>query len=85
MIQDDLLKILRCPETRQPLRVAEGELLSRLNEEIRGGRLENRVGQKVENVLDGGLIREDGQYLYPIVDDIPIMLSDESIRLKDFS
>jgi uncharacterized protein YbaR (Trm112 family) len=36
----------------------------------------------VEKQLDGGLVREDGAYLYPIEDDIPIMLIDEAIPLK---
>jgi uncharacterized protein YbaR (Trm112 family) len=33
--------------------------------------------------LAGGLVREDRQWLYPIVDDIPVMLVDEAISLAD--
>jgi uncharacterized protein YbaR (Trm112 family) len=31
--------------------------------------------------MNGGLIREDGKYLYPIRKDIPIMLIDEALPL----
>ncbi len=82
MISDELLAILQCPETRQPLRIAEGELIARLNGLIGGRRLTNRVGQKVETKFDGGLIREDDKVLFPIVDGIPILLIDDSIHLE---
>lgn len=84
MISEDLLAILLCPETRQTLRVAEGPLIERLNAAVRAGTLTNRVGHQVETPLDGGLIREDNQWLYPIVDDIPIMLADEAVSLEGY-
>ena len=33
--------------------------------------------------MDGGLVREDRAFLYRIEDDIPIMLIDEAVPLKD--
>ncbi len=45
------------------------------------GKITNRGGKIVENPLDGGLIREDKKFLYPIDDGIPIMLIDEAISL----
>jgi len=33
--------------------------------------------------IDAGLVRADGKFLYPIRHDIPIMLVDEAIPLKD--
>ena len=81
MISDELLAILQCPETRQPLRVADGSLIAELTRQIVAKSLVNRLGQTVESKFDGGLIREDGTCLFPIVDGIPIMLVDESIPL----
>ncbi len=81
MIDQELLDILVCPETKQPIRVADAELLARLNDAIREGTVQNRGGQAVSEVVAEGLIREDGKYLYPIRDDIPIMLIDEAIPL----
>jgi uncharacterized protein YbaR (Trm112 family) len=57
-------------------------VIADLNSRIRQGTLTNRAGKPVTERIDGGLIREDGQYLYPIRDDIPIMLIDEAIALE---
>ena len=82
MVDQKLLDILVCPETKQPLRVADMQLLDRLNADIRAGSVTNRGGEEVVATLDEGLVREDGQVLYPVRDDIPIMLIDESIPLS---
>jgi uncharacterized protein len=79
----ELLEILACPETKQPLTFAESVLLEHLNNRIRQGQLTNRRGTSVTELIDGGLVRQDGQYLYPIRDDIPIMLIDEAISLAE--
>lgn len=80
-IRKELLDILACPETKQPLTLADAALVARLNECIEQGQLTNRGGEQVTEPIDGGLVREDGQYLYPIRDDIPVMLIDESVAL----
>ena len=41
----------------------------------------NRGGETVSAPLVEALVREDGTALYPVRDDIPIMLIDESIPL----
>ena len=83
MVDPQLLAILVCPETRTPLHCAGESLLARLNREAAQGRLKNRAGQSVEGPIEGGLIREDGKFLFPIIDGIPVMLIDESIPLAD--
>ncbi|MGQ9573681.1 MAG: Trm112 family protein [Thermoguttaceae bacterium] len=82
MIDPDLLDILVCPETRTRLRLAEPSLVARLNQAIAGQRLANRAGQPVRSPIDGGLVREDGTLLYPIVEGIPVLLVDEAIPLE---
>ena len=82
MIAKELLDILVCPETRQPLQEAPPEVLARLNAAIAAGALVNRSGQRIEARLAGGLVRQDGRVLYPITDDIPVMLEGESIALE---
>jgi uncharacterized protein YbaR (Trm112 family) len=82
-INKELLDILACPETKQSLTLAEADLLATLNERIRQGTLTNRSGQPVTEAIDGGLVREDRCYLYPIRDEIPIMLIDEAIALEN--
>ena len=81
MVDQSLLDILVCPETKQPLRVADAGLIERLNASIRQGSLAARGGQIVTDPLVEGLVREDGAVLYPVRDDIPIMLIDEAIPL----
>ena len=80
-IDDQLLDILCCPETRQPVARAEAAVLQPLNAEIEAGRLRNRGGDKVEDQIEEGLLREDGRVLYIVDDSIPIMLIGESIEL----
>ena len=77
----EFLQILCCPETRQPLRVADADLLRRLNEQIGSGQLRNRAGQPVTRKCDAGLVRQDGRFLYPICQRIPILLIHEAIPL----
>ncbi len=81
MIDQSLLDVLVCPETKQPLHVAGADVLQTLNESIEKGIVTNRGGKSVEVRLDGALVREDGNVLYPVRDEIPIMLIDESISL----
>ncbi len=85
MIDRDLLDILACPEDKTPVKLAEQSLIDAINRAIEKGEVENRSGQRVEQPIDGGLVREDGTYLYPIQDAIPIMLIDEAIPLKGFA
>jgi uncharacterized protein YbaR (Trm112 family) len=82
MINPELLKILVCPETREPVAEADATLIHTLNQKITAGQLRNRAGQPVKEALDGGLVREDGRVLYPIRGKIPVMLIDEAIALE---
>ena len=82
MIDKELLDILACPETKEPVHLAEAEMLAALNDRIERGEVKNRAGKTVEAKIDGCRVREDGAYLYPIEDEIPIMLIDEAIYLK---
>lgn len=84
MIDSELLEILCCPETKQPITLLEGEVIDRVNDKIAAGGVKNRGGQAVEEKIDAGLLREDRKFLYPIRDAIPIMLEDEAIPFEAF-
>jgi uncharacterized protein YbaR (Trm112 family) len=81
MVDPELLRLLCCPETHQDLVLADSVLLEKLNGKVEQGALTNRAGRPVERKLDGGLIRADGKFLYPIRRDIPVMLIEEAIPL----
>ena len=77
----ELIDILRCPENRAALVPADEALIAELNARIRSGALRNWAGSHVAQSIDGGLIRADGDLLYPIVEQIPVLLRDEAIPL----
>ena len=81
MVDPQLLGILVCPETKQAVREPSAEMLARLNAAIRSDQVANRGGDPVEDPVDEGLVREDGKVLYPVREDIPIMLIDEAIEV----
>jgi uncharacterized protein len=82
-IHPQLLDILACPETKEPVALADESLIAKINAAIAAGTLKNRAGSAVTDKIDGGLVRQDQQYLYPIRDDIPVMLIDEGIPLQN--
>jgi uncharacterized protein YbaR (Trm112 family) len=81
VISKALLEMLVCPIAKLPLAPAGKDLLAELNRRIAAGSITNRSGVTVEEPLTDGLAREDGEVLYPVRDDIPIMLADEAILL----
>ena len=81
MMDAELLKILCCPETHQGISLADPSLVEKLNQQIAAGKLLNRGGRPLTEKIDGGLMRADGRFVYPIRQDIPVMLIDEAIPL----
>ena len=77
MVDAELLKILVCPEDKTPVRVADEATLEILNMKIREGEASTRSGHKVTEEVTEGLVRKDGKYLYPVRDNIPVMLIEE--------
>lgn len=85
MVDPELLKILVCPENKTPVALADDALMAKANTAIQAGTLKNRAGALISEKADGGLVREDGAYLYLIRDDIPIMLIDEAVPLDQLA
>ena len=82
MIDKDLLSILACPETKKDLTVVEDSVIERLNAAIEAGKVRNKAQQRVTEVVSGGLYREgDQSCMYPVRQNIPILLVDELILL----
>ena len=76
---------VKTPETKQEVILAEETLIAQLNARVGRGELKNKAGQPVSEKLDGGLIRADRKILYPIREDIPVMLIEEGIPLENLS
>ncbi len=81
LIDPGLLQILCCPETHQTVSEADPALVNDLNARLASGSLKNRAGHVVSEKLDGGLLRQDRQVLYPIRNHLPVLLIDEAIPL----
>ena len=84
-MNEELLSILCCPETKQDITEVDKEILTAMNKAIASKTLKNRGGDLVEGRLDTALVREDGKYAYPVRNQIPIMLIDEAIEFSQFS
>jgi len=82
LIDQDLLEILACPETHQPLAMASAEQVDALNKRIQAGGVKNVGGADVSETIDAGLVREDGKIVYPIRNQIPVLLVDEGLALE---
>ncbi|MBX7041110.1 MAG: hypothetical protein K1X60_18265, partial [Nitrospira sp.] len=78
-LDKDLLAILCCPETKQAVVLADDLLIQKVNGAIERGVLKNKAQKAVTEKLDGGLVRSDNKILYPVREDIPVMLIDEGI------
>ena len=85
MVHPELLEILVCPENKTPVILADADIVAKANAAIEKRTLKNRAGAVIEAKIDGGLIRQDAAYMYPIRDDIPIMLIDEAIPLEQLT
>ncbi len=74
-----LLDLLVCPVSKAPLRPLSVGELAVLNRAISAGEVATVTGAAVAMPLVAGLITRDGHVIYPVVDDIPVMLSEASI------
>jgi uncharacterized protein YbaR (Trm112 family) len=78
-ISPELLNLLRCPETKQPLRIALAECIAQLEAKRQAGELRNRADELVRAPIEAALIREDGLVVYPFEDGIPNLLPGKAI------
>ncbi len=67
-LDEQLLALLRCPLTQQPLTIAPPALLA--------GRVDGSGA-----LLEAALLRADGTVLYPIRGGIPVLLAEAAVRV----
>jgi uncharacterized protein YbaR (Trm112 family) len=85
VITDELLGMLRCPDSRQRLKRADSDLVAKVNRRIAAGQVRNRMGQSLARTVEGLLVRADERLAYPIIDDIPILLIEEAMDLTSLN
>ena len=81
MLDEELLKILADPKSKEPLRRATPEELARLNAAIQQKTAKNQGGQPVTETMSEALVAPKSQRAYPIRDGIPVLLFDEALPL----
>ncbi len=79
---EKLIPILCCPETKESLTRADPDLILEINRSIQEGSAKQRNGELVNSPIEAALVRSDRRYAYPVRNEIPIMLIDESIDLS---
>ena len=82
MIAPELLEVLCCPADRSAVRLATPAELEALNTRIAGG-AKNNGGAAVTDKVEAAIIRVDGTFAYPVREEIPVMLIDEALPLRD--
>jgi len=86
-IDGKLLEILCCPVSKTPLVRLQAGKLKRLNDAISAGEVQYVHGEAVTDALREALVTDDGRVIYPVVDDIPLLLEEKGIgttQLQDF-
>lgn len=72
----ELLDLLCCPESGQPLQPAPDDLIVRLHASLKAGTLKNRAGN-APDPFEAALVTLDGSRIYPVRDGIPVLLVSE--------
>ena len=83
-VDGKLLEILCCPVSKTPLIKLDQEKLDKLNNAIAAGEALYVDGKKIKDPLQEGLVTEDGKVIYPVQDDIPILLEENGIGTTQF-
>lgn len=76
-----LLAVLRCPITRDPLRVAPIEIVELLQDQARRGVLSNKLGRTISVVSTQGLVNASNSWFYEIRESISQLMPDDAIPI----
>lgn len=83
-IDGKLLEILCCPVSKTPLTRLTASRLKKLNTGISEGSVLTVTGDVVGQTLREALITEDTKVIYPVIDEIPILLEERGIGTTQF-
>lgn len=81
-LPNDLLALLVCPKTKQPLIRLPADQLAALNQRIAAGEVCDLEGTPLEAPLTEALITRNGNTIYPVVEDMPVLLEGRGIVVE---
>ena len=73
------ISILKCPITGKDLRALQEDELKTLNEKISSKAVWQADGKPMEQPLGKALTTSDGEYIYPVIKDIILLLKDLAV------
>ncbi len=73
-LNEEMLNILCCPVSKSPVKMLPADKLEILNQLVASGKVKNNDKQTVKEQIQEALITEDGNTIYVIEDEIPVML-----------
>ncbi|MFP6613809.1 MAG: hypothetical protein VB835_15975 [Pirellulales bacterium] len=81
MFNQEIVDRLRlvCPESGQRLSLAEAGVIDRLNRAVAAATLSDLSGAAVVEKMDAVLLTEDGRRAYPVIGEIPRLISSAAI------
>ena len=76
-----LVALLSCPITHEPLALAPPDVLERIQHAARAGRLFARSSEPVRAVPESGLVNRSRTWFYGVFGGIPHLVPDEAVAL----
>jgi len=85
-VHKDTLKYLSDPLSPEiPLKMANKDILARINKLIAEKKLRNRAGEIIDTPITEALVNENDTRLYIVKNNIPILLPSKGIELEDLA
>ena len=78
-----LLEILVCPKSKKKLQSADSRIIEKVNDKINSGECRDISLNTVEEPLTDALLQPEEQILYPVRNEIPVMIYEQAIDISD--
>lgn len=78
-----LLEILRCPQSKKKLLIAEQKIIEKINKAIRAGSIRNIAKELINDTVKEALLEPENGIVYIIKEGIPQLIYEEGLRLKE--